>query len=175
MDETRSTPLVAAYFERRDELRRFFIARLGSAAEADDLVQDLFLKLSGVSPSEEIHNPGAYLYRLASNVMLDRLRRDRRAAARDGAWRSANSISAHGEEVAELPAADDAVAARQQLDRLVRALDDLTPQTQRIFRLHKFEGLSHAETAAKVGISRSAVEKHMITALKHLLAKVGRP
>lgn len=171
----RSTPLVAAYFERKDELRRFFVARLGSSADADDLVQDLFLKLAGLDGAEEIHNPGAYLYRLASNIMLDRLKRHRRATARDGAWRETNHSALAGEDVAEEPAADDALAARQQLNRLVRALDDLTPQTQRVFRMHKFEGLTHAETAARLGISRSAVEKHMIAALRHLLSKVERP
>jgi RNA polymerase sigma-70 factor (ECF subfamily) len=38
--------------------------------------------------------------------------------------------------------------------------------------MHKFEGLSHPEVAAQLGISRSAVEKHMMAALKHLLASL---
>jgi RNA polymerase sigma-70 factor (ECF subfamily) len=40
--------------------------------------------------------------------------------------------------------------------------------------LHKFDGLTHAETAARMGISRSAVEKHVSLALGHLLKRVGR-
>jgi RNA polymerase sigma factor (sigma-70 family) len=50
-------------------------------------------------------------------------------------------------------------------------VETLPPQTQRVFRMHKLEGLSHAETAARLGVSKSAVEKHMITALKRLLAR----
>jgi RNA polymerase sigma-70 factor (ECF subfamily) len=72
------------------------------------------------------------------------------------------------EEVDEAPDALAALAARQRLERIVQAVGELGPQTQRVFRLHKLEGLSHSETAAKLGISRSAVEKHMIAVLKHL-------
>ena len=66
----------------------------------------------------------------------------------------------------------NAVAARQRLALLTEALKELSPQTQRVFRMHKFEGLSHPEVAAAIGISRSAVEKHMMAALKHLLARL---
>jgi RNA polymerase sigma-70 factor (ECF subfamily) len=174
LEARKSAPLLAAYFDRKDDLRRFFVARLGSATDADDLMQDLYLKLTGVPVNDDIRNPGAYLYRLAANVMLDRLRQQRRASARDADWRRAHTAGDAADDIADAPAADDAVAARQQLRLLVKALEDLPPQTQRVFRLHKFEGLSHAETAAKLGISRSAVEKHMIAALRHLTARTPR-
>ena len=63
--------------------------------------------------------------------------------------------------------------ARQRLEKLSKALETLSPVTQRVFRLHKFEGLTHAETAERMGISRSAVEKHVSLALGHLLKRVG--
>jgi RNA polymerase sigma factor (sigma-70 family) len=167
-------PLVAAYFERRQALKRFFLARGRSDEEADDLVQDLYLKLLGVEHDEVIREPGAYLYRIAANMMLDRMRQRRRAAARDGDWRLVHHVASAGEDVADAPGADVVVAARQQLRRVEAALSALPERAQRAFRLHKFEGLSHAEVAGRLGISRSAVEKHMMSALKHLLATVGR-
>jgi RNA polymerase sigma-70 factor (ECF subfamily) len=170
-DKGQATPLLAAYFERRDELRRFFLARTGSASEADDLLQDLYLKTADATPPAELRSPGAYLYRLAANVMLDRLRQQRRAAARDGAWREANTTVAASEAVNEEPDAEAALAARQRLERVLATVETLPPQTQRVFRMHKLEGLSHAETAARLGVSKSAVEKHMITALKRLLER----
>jgi RNA polymerase sigma factor (sigma-70 family) len=166
--------LLDAYLARQEELRRFFLARLGQAGEVDDLMQDLYLKVAAAPPLEEIRSPGAYLYRLASNVMLDRLRRHRRAVVRDSDWRRLYHVTLPAEDAADLPTAEAAAAARQHLRRVVEALDALPPMTQQIFRLHKFEGLSHAETAARVGISRSSVEKHMMEALRHLTAKVGR-
>jgi RNA polymerase sigma-70 factor (ECF subfamily) len=39
--------------------------------------------------------------------------------------------------------------------------------------MHKFEGLSHPQVAAALGISRSAVEKHVMAALRHLAARLS--
>lgn len=160
--------LLAAYLERRADLVRFFTLRLRSAEAAEDLVQDIFLRLDGVGADVEIHNAAGYLYRLGSNLMLDRLRAERRAATRDQDWRDANRTVQGAEEIAEEPRADDAVAARQRLDRIVALLRELPEQTQRVFRMHKFDGMSHAEVAQALGVSRSAVEKHVMAALKRL-------
>lgn len=164
---------MTAYLEKRDELVRFFTVRLGSAAAAEDLVQDIYLKISSAPVDATIRSPGAYLYRLGSNLMLDSLRASRRSLARDSEWRRSTVTSLAGDDVAPAPAADDAVAARQRLEKIVEALRGLPPAVRTAFRLHKFEGLSHAETAAALGISRSAVEKHISAALKHLLRTVG--
>ncbi len=166
--------MVAAYFERREDMRRFFLARLGGGADVEDLIQELYLKVQGLDGAEPIDNPPAYLYRLASNLMLDRMRRQRRAGARDAEWRRDNHATLGTLDVVDSPDAEAAVIARQRLQRLTEALKTLAPLTQKVFELHKFEGLTHAETAAQLGISRSAVEKHVSLALKHLLTKIGR-
>jgi RNA polymerase sigma factor (sigma-70 family) len=170
-DDGRS-PLIGLYLERRADLVRFFTVRLRSAAAAEDLVQDIYVRLSGIDEPVELQNPMAYLYRLGSNLMLDRLRGERRTAHRDGAWLDSQTTRIGIHEVSSEPDAETAVAARQRLAQLTEALKDLGPQTQRVFRMHKFEGLSHPEVAAQLGISRSAVEKHMMAALKHLLARL---
>ena len=72
----------------------------------------------------------------------------------------------------EAPDAASVLSARQRLAAVIAAVQELGPQTQRVFRLHKLEGLSHSETAARLGISRSAVEKHMIAVLKHLARRL---
>lgn len=165
--------LIAAYFEQREPLGRFFRARLGAQADVEDLLQDLYLKVSAMEPDREVREPRAYLYRLASNLMMDRWRSGRRAAVRDGAWRLATHSAGATEDVDDAPSAEAVVAGRQRLALLTRALSDLPDKTSAIFRLHKFEGLSYAEVAARLGISRSSVEKHMMDALRHLAAKVS--
>lgn len=174
MDTKTPTPLMAAYLERQMELRRFFLARLHSSTEAEDLVQDLYLKVTTARSVDDIRNPGAYLYRLASNLMLDRIRQQRRSAARDNAWRATHHVLSAVEDIADIPDAEAIVSARQRLKGVMTALEALPERTQRVFRLHKFEGLRHAEVALRLGMSRSAVEKHMIDALRHLVTKVGR-
>ena len=168
------TALLAAYFERRAELTRYFRARTGSAMEAEDMIQELYLKVVAVGETTDILNPGAYLYRLGSNLMLDRLRQRRRAAARDHDYLRSHSLVVAGQEVADLAPADEALAARQRLAQLLAIVETLPPRTRQAFRLHKFDGLTHVQTAERLGISRSAVEKHISAALAILLQKVKR-
>jgi RNA polymerase sigma-70 factor (ECF subfamily) len=70
--------------------------------------------------------------------------------------------------VADSPSAETAAMDRQTLRTLLNTLDTLPERTRSIFRMHKFDGLSYAEVAAKFGISRSSVEKHMMQALRAL-------
>ena len=164
--------LLEIYLARRPDLVRFFTQRLRSAAAAEDLVQDIYVRLAAQDGGVVIHNPVGYLYRLGSNLMLDRLRGERRAAVREGAWLDSNSTRVGSEEVAEDPSAEQTIVARQRLEAVVAALRELPEQTQRAFRMHKFEGMSHPEVAAAMGISRSSVEKHVMAALKLLAARI---
>ena len=172
MEQQGQSALVALYLERRRDLIRFFTLRLRSAAAAEDLVQDIYVRLSALDDATDIQNPVGYLYRLGTNLMLDRLRSERRGAFRDGAWLEARRDLMGAQEVSPEPSAETVVADRQRLARLVEALSELTPHTQRVCRMHKFEGLSHPQVALALGISRSAVEKHVMAALKHLAARL---
>jgi len=167
-------PLLAAYLERRANLVRFLAARAGSLAAAEDIAQELYLKLAGRERGgEDVANPLALLYRMALNLMLDRARGEARAAARDTAWRQVARSEIGGVDIADEPPADEAAASAQRLRLLVAAVQTLPPQAGRAFRLHKLEGLSHAETARVMGLSVKAVEKHVSAALKALTAKLA--
>jgi len=167
-------PLLAVYLEKRATLVRFLAARAGSMAQAEDLAQDLYLKLAGRDRAAEVGAPTALLFRMALNLMVDRARGEARSAARDTAWREVARTQLGGVDVADEPAADEAVASAQRLRQLVAAVESLPPQAGRAFRLHKLEGLSHAETARAMGLSVKAVEKHVSAALRALAARLGR-
>jgi RNA polymerase sigma-70 factor (ECF subfamily) len=171
--EPRTSPLLAIYLQRREDLKRYFTLRLGSSEAAEDLVQDIYFKIEG-GLIGEIHNPGAFLYRLGTNLMLDRIKQQRRAQKRDRGWAQSGLISLEGEAVADAPPADEVIASRQRLERMLSALDELSPACRRAFHLHKLDGLSHAETAAAMGVSKSTIEKHISAALKHLLKRLDR-
>nr|MEA2796815.1 hypothetical protein [Phenylobacterium sp.] len=173
LDDSDQNLLLSAYLERRADLVRYFRARLRSDEAAEDLVQDIYLKISK-PPELEIGNPAAYLFRLGTNLMLDRLKVQRRAARRESDWQGMHSSEAGGESIADASPADEVADARQRLRRIIEVVNDLPPQVREAFRLHKLEGLSHAETARAMGVSRSSVEKYMMTCLKRVLAKVGR-
>lgn len=164
--------MIRLYGEKRANLVRVFAARLRSIAEAEDLVQDLFLKVQALGELEVEGDGSALLFRMANNLMLDRLRSQVRAGARDENWRGLQTTTLGDQSVADAPSAEDVVTGRQRLKVMMATLETLPPQVARAFTLHKLEGLSHAETAVAMGVSRSAIEKHVSAALKALIAKL---
>lgn len=134
-------------------------------------MQDLYLKIQAAGEVEARDDGSALLFRMANNLMLDRLRGQTRASARDERWRDAETVAIGGDPIADVPSAEDIVSGRQRLAAMMEALKTLPPKTAQAFKLHKLDGLSHAETATAMGISRSAVEKHVSAALKSLIAR----
>ena len=161
--------LTALFEKHRRELARFLAARCGDPQQAEDLMQELWIKLAGATPGP-IANGRAYLFRMANNLMLDTLRARRRAMARDDRWQRE---AAGGDTSADIrpdpaPLAVESLIANQERAVLHRAIADLPPGAARALRLHRFEEMGQAEVARVMGISRSGVEKHLATAMRHL-------
>ena len=157
---------MALYMNKRAELVRFFTLRTSSPSEAEDIVQEIYLKLLQVVDTPA--NPQAFLYRLGSNLMIDRARARRRGVARDDAYYPTFRRNGRAGDAADAPDPDAALDARRALSRVMKTVQTLPPQCRRVFVMHKIDGLTYAEIAKALRISRSAVEKHMINALKRL-------
>ncbi|MCG5241828.1 RNA polymerase sigma factor [Azospirillum doebereinerae] len=149
--------LIAHYEEMTGHLAR----RLGSLCLAEDVVQDTYLRLRSLGALPEIDNPRSYLFRMADNIALDRIR----AETRMGKRFAPEELGL--ERPLDEPDAEATLEHKQRLDCLSRALDELPPRCREVFVLHKFDGMSHADIAAHLGISRSMVEKHVMKALAH--------
>jgi len=161
-------PLVAAFLEKRENLVLFMAARLRSMEAAEDLVQELYLKIAAMPEGAEVRAPVPLLYRMASNLVVDHVRSSGRAGRRDGQWRLDTRATVGGVDVEAEPAADEALMEKEQARAFARAVADLPPQMGRAFRLHKLEGRSQAETAELMGVSRKMVEAHIAAAVKRL-------
>lgn len=159
--------LVAVYQNIRPRLLRLLIARTGNQAVAEDLLQDLWIKLQTLDVGP-VGNPEAYLSRMAYNLANDQTRFEAHRQRREHHWIEAETTFDKGIALDEAPDSERTLIARQELALLRQALTELPPRAAEIFRRHRVEGQSHAEIAAELGISRSAVEKSMAVALKHL-------
>ena len=166
------SPLEALYREHRDALRRFLAARTGDAVEAEDLLQELWVKCrqQPCTSVTAIGNGRAYLYRMAQNLMVDRARERRRRMQRDRRWADQGTgfAPAGVEPADDRRTAEEALLDREEAALLASAIGNLPEGARRAFQLHKIDGLSHAEVAERLGISRSGVEKHMAVAMKYL-------
>ncbi len=161
---------LASLFElHRAELLRFLVARSGNAAEAEDLLHDLWMKLGSVAAGP-IANGRAYLFRMANNLVLDRARGRANAMRRDRAWldRDEAPVRTIEDRPDPSPDAEEALLADEQARIVREAVEKLPDGARRALVAFRFEGLGQADIAARMGISRSGVEKHLAVAMKHL-------
>ncbi len=141
-------------------LRRYFLRRLRNAADAADATQETFLRMLSVPQTTIIENPQAYLFQVAKSVV--RLTTARLAA--DGRLFLAVEGADHADEA---PGQERIVNGRQCLLLMARAIEGLPNRCQEVFILSRLHSMTNGEIAARLGISRNMVEKHIIRALLH--------
>jgi RNA polymerase sigma factor (sigma-70 family) len=157
--------LEAVFMANRPALERFLRARCGDATEAEDLIQDLWLKLP--SAHGPVSEPLAYIYRMADNLVLDRRRSAGRRERRDDAWSDLSGSGNGG--MSDLPSVEHTLIARERLVIVETALTGLGERTFSIFRRYRIDGVGQRDIAIEQGISLSAVEKHLQKAYQVIL------
>ncbi|WP_319518907.1 sigma-70 family RNA polymerase sigma factor [uncultured Martelella sp.] len=147
--------LTDIYLAERMRLNRLANRILGNWEDAEDVTQEAFAKLqkSNVEPD----GPGIFV-RTIRNLAIDRLR------AAD--IRRTHAQRAQAVEEYDAPSPDRIVTARQELEDLFTALQQLPRRRQQIFLLNRLDGMRHAEIARQLGISVSTVEKELRSALE---------
>lgn len=165
LEDSRETFLRSLSARYRQPLMAYFQRRVRSREEAEDLTQEVFLRLSRRLDVERVDNAEAFLFRTAVNLLRDRARRGKTAAS-------------HLDELAHRARVEDlsperVLEGRQSLASVLRALDELDERTRDAFILHRLEGMKHAEIAGLYGVSVSSVEKYVIKALAHLAKRAG--
>jgi RNA polymerase sigma-70 factor (ECF subfamily) len=156
--ESSAAGLKAAFLDNRTALFRYLCARKVPADEAEDILQDLFVKLEGLKPGP-IAEPPAYLHRMAENLLYDRRRTAGWRTRREEAWMAAQLGGMR--EADGQPSAERTLIAREELELVSAALAGLPEKSLRIFSLYRLDGLRQREIASQLGISVSSVEKHL--------------
>lgn len=164
MTSTMPGGLEAVFVANRDKLASFLLAR-GAGEAADDLVQDLWLKVRDL-PGGPISNPLAYLYRAANMLMIDRYRSRKRTERRDGEWLH-NEGAPDGEQSPE-PVGERVLGARQEIARVDETLKSLGWRRETVFRRFRIDGIAQRTIAAELGVSLSTVEGDLRIAYKAL-------
>ena len=140
---------------------------VGCYQTAEDLSQEAYLKVSAAIRKGPIAYPRPFLYQTAKNLALDHLRKQK---VRGRAFDDPDD----GDEVLQvadvLPGPERSATIAQEVDRLLAILAGQPRRRREILVLHKIHGWRYDEIAAYFGISRSAVEKNIRTALAHCLS-----
>ena len=151
----RFTPALRAFFSRR-----------APVSDVEDLVQEVLLRIQKRKPAPIVNNVEGYLFEVAANVLIDRSRRDRTRRRSDHC-----ELQDFHHPVDEM-SPERVLQGREQIARVLATLEALPERTRRVFILVRFEEMSYKLVAQRLGISVSAVEKHVMKALRQLHARL---
>ncbi len=129
--------------------------------EAEDLIQDAFVRLECYRREKPVEHPEAFLVRTVVNLSVDSFRHSR-------SHPGAETITEDTIVIDATPGPDEVYHARERLNKLSQGLEALSPRTREIFLAHRLEGLGQAEIARVHGVRLSSGEKHIAKAILFL-------
>lgn len=165
LDAAQRRERVAQWMRRwHSGLTRFLEHRVTTPVDAQDLAQEVYIRILRHEALDEVLDPRAYLYRVASNVASE--------------WRMrAAQRQAHSSEELEMLvdlAAPDTLAEQaftsQRIDEVIRELD---PVTAAVLYLKLHEGHTHDEIAQRLAITPRMVRRHLTAGYERLRQRFG--
>jgi RNA polymerase sigma-70 factor (ECF subfamily) len=144
--------------ELTGRLRRFVRGRVATREDAEDVIQEAYLRVLRYSAEHVVESQERLLFSAAKNLAVDSRRR------RHVRTRTATDYAVLEACTQSWPDADEVVYATQRLNKVEMAVAQLPPRCREVFLLHRLDGLSYSQVATQLGISVSAVEKHMARA-----------
>lgn len=166
MRKAASDELAQFHRDYRPALMAFFLRRSQSHAEAEDLTQEVFIRIAGRRESN-MRSANAYIFQVAANLLRDRTRREKIISEHVAGMRVVEGIGVEPLDPHRI------AAGREQLQLLSEALRELPERTRQIFLLFRYENVPQRTIAESFGISVSAVEKHLYRAMAHLISILG--
>ena len=152
-----------------DQVYRYVYRRTGTHADAEDLTAQTFHRaLERLETYESRDRPfGAWLVRIAQNLIVDRARRGRPPLSLDGLGEQRFAAPAETYNV------DAALIEREEVDAAWRAVGDLPMMQRRAVTLYFARGMSHAEVGRAIGRSEPAAKQLVYRAVKTLRARLA--
>lgn len=167
--ESADQELVSSLSEQfRPVLSRYFHRRRLPERDVEDAIQEVFVRLSRRQGLAGMTNVSGYLFETAASVSIDYRRRAnvRSSQSHEQYEEQLHAVADHG--------ADVVIEGKQSLELLRAGLLELPERTRNAFLLVRLEQMRYAEVATRLGISVSAVEKHVLKAMTHLIERLSR-
>ena len=146
------------FYQYKDKLFSFIYDITHSEAQAEDVVQEVFLKIwQQREKITEVEHFNAYVFRMCRNNAIDQLRKLSRESL-------LQSVLLQPDE-AQPVGSDEMLLAKEVREKLQEAVAQLPPQQKKIFLLHKEKGWKPEEIAREMDLSVSTVRNHLFRAV----------
>lgn len=167
--DTPDAGLLWSFYARFRRPLLAFFRRRSTSDEAEDLTQEVFVRLAGHVDLSQVDRPESYVFQIAANLLRDRHRR-----AGSHAADLHTAIDAHSDDRAvpdpliEAIHPERVLLGKTDLEDIVAILSSMPDRTRDVFVLYRIEGMRQREIAAAMNISLSSVEKHLVKAIARL-------
>lgn len=148
-------------------LKRYFARRNVPSDLCDDLVQDVFTRLAGRAGKNDIENAEGYLMQTASSVWNDHWRKIKRRREDENVEFDEFVHSPEGISVQRV------IESREAIQMALDALNELPVKTRQIYLMCRLDGAKRKDVAKKLGLTVSSIDKHLMTATKHIGLTLG--
>lgn len=155
------------YLSRRGELVNYAKSIVGCSAQAEDVVQEAFVKFCKASVKSSPDDPLSYLFRIVRNLSIDWTRRSHRESKAVSS--AANVLHT------DVCTPDEIALQRDELRALSVALEQLDERTRTAVIMHRAHGAKLREIADTLGISVSLAHKLVYEGLDHCRRYLQRP
>lgn len=164
-EEQRSRWLIEAFEVHRAELHTYILRKMGSVEEAEELTQDVFVRLMRYEKPESINNLQAFLFTTANNIVRDRIRRLH--ARRHNMHDTIDNV-----EIDSGLCLEHRLEAAQCANALTQALGELSDEHRRALMLHRLECWTHAQIAEELNTTVGVVRRYISLALSHCRERI---
>ncbi len=162
--------LTRVFTDQAPALRGFF-ARRGAHDEAEDLVQETYLRLlrAHQGQGERIANPEAYLFTVALNLAREQAARRQRTPVPVEDVEQLAALVTHADGV------EDATERAQRRQHMQALLASLPARTRAVLVMQYRDGLSYRQIGERLGVSPHMVKKHVVRGLAVCRRAMGAP
>jgi RNA polymerase sigma factor (sigma-70 family) len=151
----------------------FFLRRIKDRSLAEDLTQEVLLRVVRASEKGQIERPDSYVFKVAINLLRDYRRRALRAGPTVFLPIEEDVDGQLQDQLVEAISPERVLLSEDSLADVLRCLDELGEVTSNIFILFRLENMKQKDIAALYGIGQSTVEKHVVKAVLHLAERYG--
>ena len=157
---------LGARFQR--PLMSFFLRRIKDRSLAEDLTQDVLLKVVRACERGQIARADSYVFKVAINLLRDHRRRTLRTGPAVFLPIEEDFDGQLENQLVEAISPERVLLSEESLADVLRSLEELGDMTREIFILFRLENMKQKDIAALYGIGQSTVEKHVVKAVVHL-------
>jgi RNA polymerase sigma factor (sigma-70 family) len=140
-------------------LQKYLSRYVREYRDVEDILQDVYINAFNAENSKEITNPKAFLFRIARNIALNKLKKK--------SFKMTTYIEECQTEfvIERTDELEVEISAEESLEIYFEAVESLPNKCKKVYVLRKVHGLTHKEIAEKLDITLSSVEKHLHTGL----------